>query len=73
MDPTGKYLENMHYINEVFYKLKERYENISVFDVQNSPDYLPNIRGNGLFIDDAVHFTPEVNMWVAKRIIYCRL
>ena len=68
MDPTGKYLENMNYINEVFCKLKERYKNISVFDVQDSPDYIPDIRGNGLFIDDAVHFTPETNKWVAKCI-----
>ena len=73
VDPTGKYLENMHYINEVFYKLQEKYKNVSVFDVRNSPYYIPDVRGNGLFINDAVHYTPEVNMWVAKKILCDRI
>lgn len=69
MDPTGKYLENMNYINSVFGMLQKQYENVSVFDVCNAPQYVPNIRSNGLFIKDAVHFTPEVNRWVANRIM----
>lgn len=69
MDPTGKYLENMHYINHVFDTLKQKYENISIFDPCSAPQFVPNVRGNGLFIDDAIHFTPEVNMWVADCIL----
>ena len=69
MDPTGKHLANMNYINNVFDMLQKQYENVSIFDVRNAPQYVPNIRGNGLFIEDAVHFTPEVNRWVANRII----
>lgn len=69
MDPTGKYLYNMNYINEVFDIIQKKYENISVFDVRNAPQYISDIRGNGLFIEDAVHFTPEVNMWVAECIL----
>ena len=68
-DPTGQYLEKMHYINSVFEKLAQKYKNISVFDVRNAPQYIPDIRGNGLFIEDVVHFTPNVNKWVAKNII----
>ena len=69
MDPTGKCLANMNYINSVFDMLQKQYENVSIFDVRNAPQYVPNIRGNGLFIEDAVHFTPEVNRWVANHII----
>ena len=73
LDPTGKYLENMHYINGVFDKLQNHYENISVFDARNAPQYIPNVRGNGLFIEDAVHYKPQVNKWVADCILkkYC--
>ena len=69
LDPSGKYLENMNYINDVFERILQRYENVSLFDPQNAPQYLSDVRGNGLFIDDAVHFTPEVNTWVAEEIL----
>ena len=73
MDPTGRRLENMKYINEVFENLQKSYKNISVFDPRTAPQYIPDVRGNGLFIEDAVHFTPEVNMWVAEDVLkkYC--
>jgi len=69
MDPTGKSLENMNYINEVFEQLSRENENIAVFDVRKCPMYIPDKRGNGIFIEDAVHFTPEVNGWVAQEIM----
>ena len=72
MDPTGQYLAKMNYINSVFDALQNRYANVSVFDVRNAPQYIPDIRGNGLFIEDAVHFTPEVNRWVASCIMNAR-
>lgn len=73
MDPTGQHLENMNYINTVFEKLQKNHNNISVFDPRVAPQYIPGVRGNGLFIKDAVHFTPEVNMWIAENIMknYC--
>lgn len=67
-DPTGRYLKKMELVNVVFDELKTQHENISIFDVRNAPFFIPNIRGNGLFIEDAVHFTPEVNQWVARQI-----
>ena len=69
LDPSGKMLERMHYINSVFEALQNRFDNISVFDVRRAPQYVPDIRGNGLFGEDVVHFTPEVNFWVAQQIL----
>lgn len=69
LDSTGNLLENMHYINEIFNELSMENENITIFDVRNAPQYISNVRGNGIFIDDAVHFKPEVNDWVAKEIL----
>ena len=69
LDPTGKNLKNMHYINDVFANLEKQYNNITVFDPTKAPQFVPNVRRNGLFIGDAVHFTPEVNQWVAKCIL----
>ena len=68
-DSTGKMLENMHYINSVFEDLCEEHSNISVFDVSKAPFYVENIRGNGMFIDDVAHFTPDTNKWVAEEIL----
>ncbi len=68
-DPTGGKLERMHFINSVFDKLAQERANVSVFDARRAPQFLPDVRGNGLFIADAVHFTPEVNLWVAEEIL----
>jgi hypothetical protein len=72
-DPSGKYLENMNFINDVFEILQNHYKNVSVFDPTSAPQFIPNVHGNGIFIEDAVHFTPEVNMWIAENVLkkYC--
>jgi hypothetical protein len=59
----------MLYINSVFEELAIKNENISVFDPSKAPQYVEEVKGNGVFLSDCVHFTPEVNMWVAKCII----
>ncbi len=69
LDPTGASLENMHYINRVFEELAAENENISIFDVRKTPYYVPDVRGNGIFKGDMVHFTSQVNAWVAQEII----
>ncbi len=69
IDPSGKPLENMHLINQTFEALQTKYNNVSVFDPRNAPQFIPAVRGNGLFLKDAVHFTPEVNRWITDRII----
>lgn len=68
-DPTGGKLTRMHYINSVFESLARERKNVSVFDARRAPQFIPDVRGNGLFIADAVHFTPEVNTWVAEEIL----
>lgn len=68
-DPSGKQYENMLYINSVFERLASENEHISVFDPSKAPQFVDGIRGNGIFLSDCVHFTPEVNKWVAKCVI----
>jgi hypothetical protein len=58
----------MHYINGVFDRLAAHYGG-KVFDATNAPQYIDGIRGNGIFISDCVHYTPEVNAWVAGEIL----
>ena len=69
MDPTGGYLENMAVVNGVFDRLAEAYGNVTVFDHRTYPGYDAHVRGNGLFMEDAVHYTPAVNQWVAGEIL----
>ena len=60
---------NMDFINGVFDRLAEKYDRVSVLDPTEAPQFVPDVRGNGLFIEDAVHFTPEVNKWVVESIL----
>lgn len=69
LDPTGAFLKNLHFINRVFDDLARENENVSVFDVRMAPQYVPDVPGNGIFIGDHVHFTSEVNMWVAGLVL----
>ena len=69
LDPTGRALKNMHFINEVFDELCAEFESMTVFDVRRAPQYIPDVRCNGIFKSDAVHFTPEVNYWAAEEVI----
>lgn len=68
LDPSGESLKKMHYINQIFDELRAENENISIFDVRKFPRYTPEVRGNGIFIEDVVHYTPETNLWVAEEI-----
>jgi|GEM_PF-777604 len=69
LDPTGLQNENIQYINGVFENLCASCPNVTIFDPQNYPGFIPGIYGNGLFIGDAVHFTEDVNRWTAKCIL----
>lgn len=69
LDPSGNMLARMHDINGIFADMAEKFEHVSVFDPCQAPQYIPGIRGNGVFIEDAIHFTPEVNRWVAAEIL----
>ena len=69
MDPTGEKLRRMYYIDSVFDSLADHYVRARVFDATKAPQFVPNLRGNGIFIDDCVHYKPEVNAWVAAQIL----
>ena len=68
-DPTGVMLKNMEYINNTFEVLTDEYENVVMFDPAESPRYVPDIRGSGIFMEDGVHFTRVENEWVARWVI----
>lgn len=69
IDPSGKRVESMSYINSVFSLLARENENISLFDVHNAPYYNSELPYDGIFRDGDLHFTPETNRWVAKTIL----
>lgn len=69
LDPSGKYANNLKNINKVFCRLQNNYQNVSVFDVQQFCNYKPNVRGNGVFMEDVVHYTEDVNRWVAQSVL----
>lgn len=73
LDPTGQLRKNVRYINTVFEGFREKYPNISVFDPNAAPQHIRDAFGNGLFMEDGVHYTPQVNRWVAGCILdkYC--
>ena len=68
-DPSGGRLERLHYINDVFETLEREYDNISGFDACDAPNYVPDEKGNGLFIEDLGHYTAQTNKWVAEQIL----
>jgi len=70
-DPSGAQYERMLYINSVFEMLAINNENVSVFDPSKAPQFVHGIKGNGIFLSDCVHFTPEVNKWVAECVLEC--
>ena len=69
IDATGMCLKNIDVINNVFKEIQEEYKNVSIFDVRSFPGYIPDVRCNGMFMTDAVHFTEEVNDWIAESIL----
>lgn len=70
MDPTGASLQGMHVVNRTFERLCKACDQTRMFDVRKAPQYVENIRGNGVFLDiDCVHYTEAVNRWVAEQIL----
>ena len=69
MDATGRMLTNLAYVNEVFDTLAAALPDVTVFDASRCPDFIPDVRGNGIFIEDVVHYTPSANRWVAAEIL----
>lgn len=70
MDPSGNGLKRMYFINGEFDYLSRVCEDVTVFDITTAPHYIPNVRGNGLYLDvDVVHHTEQTNRWIAQWIL----
>ncbi len=69
VDPTGESLKKKHFINGIFETLCLEHDNITMFDVTEAPHFVAGVRGNGIYIDDAVHYSPKTNRWVAEKIL----
>jgi hypothetical protein len=69
LKPSGEWLESMNCVNQVFGELCDENKNMTIFDVKKAPQFIPNVRGNGIFLEDVIHYTPETNIWVAEQIL----
>ncbi len=61
--------ESMDFINRLFESASEKHSNISVFDIRSCPLYDKNADNYGVFKDDNIHFTENVNKWTSKEIL----
>lgn len=68
-DTTGAHLGAMTYINYVFEQLTFEMENVKIFDPTKCPFYNPAIWDSGIYRWDLIHYTGELNMWVAEEIL----
>ena len=69
-DPTGKALKNMYYVSGEFEFLSRICPDVTTFDNTRAPHYLPDVCGNGMYLDvDVVHHTEQTNRWIAKTIL----
>lgn len=67
-EPTGTKTRIMAKIEEMFDHFGQDYKNVTTFDPRAYPGFDPNIMGEGLFMEDNVHFKADVNKWIAKVI-----
>ncbi|MBQ7906910.1 MAG: hypothetical protein IJ309_02945 [Clostridia bacterium] len=68
-DPTGAQLGISTYINYVFEQISHELEGVRVFDPTKCPFYNPAIWDSGIYRWDLIHYTGEMNMWVAEEIL----
>ncbi len=67
-DPTGAHLNNMNYINQVFDELALEQELTTTFEPTKCPFYDQYAWDKNIFRWDLIHYTGEMNTWVAKEI-----
>jgi hypothetical protein len=68
-DPTGVHLDNMNYINQVFDELAQEQELTTTFEPTLCPFYGKYAWDKNIFRWDLIHYTGELNMWVAEEIL----
>ena len=68
-DPSGAHLANMNYINQVFDELAVEQELTSTFEPTMCPFYDQYAWDKNIFRWDLIHYTGELNTWVAEEIL----
>lgn len=68
-DPSGAHLANMNYINQVFDELAVEQELTSTFEPTMCPFYDQYVWDKNIFRWDLIHYTGELNTWVAEEIL----
>ncbi len=68
-DPTGAHLGIMTFINFVFEQITFEMEKVKIFDPTKCPLYNPAIWDSGIYRWDLIHYTGELNTWVAEEIL----
>ena len=67
-DPSGKCLDTMNYINNLFYELASELPQVSVYDVRRAPFYDPYAWDSNMLRWDLIHYLGKTNDWVAGDI-----
>ncbi len=67
LHPNGN--KNKDALNELFDKFASENENITTFDVRDCPLCNSDLPRDGIYMDDLVHYTPELNKWAAEKIL----
>ena len=68
-DPSGVHLEAMEYINQVFDELSIEQSLTTTFEPKNCPFYDEYAWDKNIFRWDLIHYTGEMNTWVAEEIL----
>lgn len=69
MHPEGFGPESMAYINSLFSEIRDRRGNVELFDIRTAPFWVPDVPTHGIWLEDCIHATPELNRWIAGRIL----
>ena len=68
-DPSGKCLDSMNYINNLFEELTGELPKTTVFDIRQAPFYDENAWDCNIFRWDLIHYSPRANDYVAEQIL----
>lgn len=67
LHPNGN--KNKDALNALFDKFARENDNIETYDVRECPLCDPSLPRDGIYMDDLVHYTPELNKWAAEQIL----
>lgn len=67
LHPNGN--KNKDALNALFDKFAIENDNMETFDVTDCPLCDPKLPRDGIYMDDLVHYTPELNKWAAEKIL----